>query len=99
VVLAWQVKRAAQVLSALEKIPCAILGGDIFEANAESLVPTYSNWSCDIERSESWGAYIRRSNIEAAQYLSALPRTKPLWFVPGCTLDPTAAQLLQSYAR
>jgi hypothetical protein len=99
IVLAWQVKRAKQVLSAMEKIPCAILGGDIFEPNGANLVPAYVNWSCDIARSEAWGDYIRRSNVEAANYLSALPRAKPLWFVPVCTLDPTAAQLLQSYAR
>jgi hypothetical protein len=99
VVLAWPVKRAMQVVSATQRIPCAILGGDIFEANGERLVPAYANWSCDIERSETWGAYMRRSNAEAAKYLSTLSKTKSLWFVPICTLDPTAAQLLKSYAR
>jgi hypothetical protein len=99
VVLSWQVKRAAQVLAATEKIPCAILGGDIFEPNGARLVPSYVNWSCDIERSETWGAYMRRSNAEAAKYLSTLPKTNSLWFVPVCTRDPTAAQHLQSYAR
>ena len=97
VALSWQVKRAAQVLAAMEKIPCGILGGDIFESNGARLVPAYVNWSCDIERSEPWGTYMRRSNAEAAKYLSTLPKAKPLWFVPVCTLDPTAAQLLQSY--
>jgi hypothetical protein len=96
--LAWQVTRAPQILYALRRIPCAVLGGDVFSARGAELIPTYDHWECRIARSESWGVYSRRSCGEAALYLSKLPRFRGLWFVPVCAQRPAATQLFHSYA-
>lgn len=91
--------RSAQVLSAIQRIPCAIAGGDIFGATGRVLTPTFENWRCEIERGEAWPDYVRRSSAQAAQYLSGLRRTRPLWFIPVCTLEPTPAQRLGAHAH
>lgn len=93
--LAWSVDRAAQVLFAIQRIPCAIVGGDILRATGRALAPNFENWHCEIEREEPWPDYVRRSSEEATRYLAGLYPVRSLWFTPICTLAPTAAQRLK----
>src|ERR1700733_4860920 len=96
--LASPVSRASQALFAIRRIPCAIVGGDIFRARGAKLIPTYDHWECILGRWESWGAYSRRTCDEAALYLSKLSLFTRLWFVPICTQHPSASQQFRRHA-
>ncbi len=96
--LAWHIKQADKILDIVLQSGVIILGGDLYKKEPHRLVPSYDNWSIDINSGESWDDYALRSNKESSSYLSQ-SRLKGLWFVLVLADKPNAQQLLKSHVR
>lgn len=62
-------EEALMALDRLETEGIAILGGDVYEMQRESLQSNYDNWYCDREENESKSAFVSRSIAKAREYI------------------------------
>jgi len=66
---ALSAEQAASVLAACETEGLAILGGDVFVKDFDSVRFEFPNWACDKGESESWDDYVHRSCAIAAAFI------------------------------
>ena len=95
--IAWPLTQATIILEQVRLTGLAILGGDIYVKESKDLVPTYDNWSTDIERGEKWEVFVRRSQAEAKAYLEKPWHKDNSWFVLVVADKPDAGQLAISH--
>lgn len=68
----WALTKA-EALMALDRLEAegiAILGGDVYEMQIDSLQSNYDNWYCDREENESKLAFVSRSIAKAREYVT-----------------------------
>ncbi len=67
----WALNReqASIALDQFEDEGIAILGGDVYEIQRESLRMNYDNWYCDRKKGESDGDFVHRSIAQARKYI------------------------------
>ncbi|SFJ07622.1 Immunity protein 40 [Desulfomicrobium apsheronum] len=79
---------ALMALDRLEAEGIAILGGDVYVMQIDSLQSNYDNWYCDRDENESTLAFVSRSIAKAREYVTnyKLSRDAEYYFaiVPEC---------------
>ncbi|MEO6907431.1 MAG: Imm40 family immunity protein [Abditibacteriaceae bacterium] len=60
---------ALKLISLLEEIPTAILGGDVYFLKEGQLEVSYDNWYCNKLPDENYLNYVNRTHIIARNYI------------------------------
>ena len=97
--IAWPLNLANEVVGKVYEAGLAILGGDIYERNAQRFKPAYENWHSEISSGEKWEDFVLRSYVEANAYLGSYWLKNEQWFVLVVVEKPDASMLVKSYAR
>lgn len=61
-------------LQLLKELNIAVLGGDVYFRNRDSIEPGYANWHTDRIHGESDFDYCQRTWAETEQYLTKFPK-------------------------
>jgi hypothetical protein len=68
--LVWKKEDAIKLITLLEFEEIGILGGDVYRIEANSVIPMYDNWSCEIQENERKIDFFSRSKLIAYNYIN-----------------------------
>ena len=69
-------EKAIRAIAQLENLRIPVLGGDVFEIEDGKIYQTYDSWYCDQKYDENDSHFIKRSIIEARNYILKYPQKK-----------------------
>lgn len=64
---------ALEALKLLDGTRVIVFGGDVYRKELNGWTPTYDNWSCEPQPTESEAEFAMRSRAKARDYISKYP--------------------------